>query len=304
MDKKSVMLKVVSAIIAVMTIFLIVDAGKALKQIKELTDSYGSEFEELVSKMKGLAVAELIFGIVTIVLAIITLIVSFASSYSDTAPFNLLFITIISIIVQKLVAIFQALALAKQLAGDDVTLDGTSTICLIFLIASAIAAIIAIILKIKENDKGAGWSGLVVAILLLVVIIIDLASSSSSDTATVMTIYSVLFIIMCLALGVFDVFVITYKPSYYRNMAQHRRTYGGSYSYRPYSSYSNGQHYVPQSQPVQPAAPAQPAPAQPAAKPVEKSPVEALRELKQLFDSGVITQEEYEEKRKKYVALL
>jgi len=42
-----------------------------------------------------------------------------------------------------------------------------------------------------------------------------------------------------------------------------------------------------------------PAPAAPAAP--AKSPVEALKELKALFDSGVLTQEEYEAKRKVYV---
>ena len=35
-----------------------------------------------------------------------------------------------------------------------------------------------------------------------------------------------------------------------------------------------------------------------------KSPVEALKELKELLDSGVLTQEEYETKRKVYVAQL
>lgn len=47
---------------------------------------------------------------------------------------------------------------------------------------------------------------------------------------------------------------------------------------------------------LRPATAASPAPA--------KSPVEALKELKALFDSGVLTQEEYEAKRKVYVAQL
>lgn len=36
--------------------------------------------------------------------------------------------------------------------------------------------------------------------------------------------------------------------------------------------------------------------------PAEQLPAEALKKLKELYDSGVISAEEYQEKRKKYLA--
>jgi len=43
---------------------------------------------------------------------------------------------------------------------------------------------------------------------------------------------------------------------------------------------------------------------QPAAAPAEKSPAEALKSLKELFDAGVLSEEEYNSKRAAYLAML
>ena len=294
MNKDLIGIRVISAIIAIMMIFIFVDVGEGCKSLSEMHYGYSSYLDGLINQTKGIVIAELIFAIVTTILVIVTFAVSFRSYSFDALPSNRLCITICSIVVQKLVAVFQTLALAEYIAGQKISLPGETVVCIIFLFLSLLALIISIACKVYDSDKGSAGFTLAAALILLIVIIISLVSSKESTTMA--TVYSVFFIIMCLGLIVFESILLFDGTSYYHYSPVNKSH--SSYSSKSYDfiNTNNGvkKESVITSQPVQSAS-------EPSKKETFDDPTEALKKLKNLLDEGIITEEEYKEKRKKYI---
>ena len=198
MSKKVIGICVACILILISTIFLLIDAIKALQTINETIAQYSSsdyQAIELLTQTKKIAIAQLVFSVFIILFSAIAIITCFASDYSKT-PFNMMSTTLFVAVVQKLVALFLTDALAKQIAAASNFYYSTETtviVCIVFLFIAALLILIGMICESKENEKAASGVGLTVLLLLLIIMIIVMASSSDSEALS--TIYYIIFII-------------------------------------------------------------------------------------------------------------
>lgn len=286
MNNKIIAIRVTLVFLLITSIFLLIDGIKAVDIINDYDPYYYGSY---YSSIKAIAVVELVFAIFILLFGLIALIVSFASQ-SEKSPHNMLLFVILLAAIQKIVATFQAIGLVNEISpGADI--GATPILMLVFLILAALLVVIAMICVANDSFKAAGGIGIVVALLFVVVMIISLATGENSEAMAI--IYMVLFILSMIIFGIASGIAVA-EGSYYRSVANYYHS-----APKPVNSASTPTNVSGQSE-------------MSATSSKENSnheqkgddPAEALKKLKQLFDTGIITEEEYQEKRKKYIEKL
>ena len=285
MNNKLIAIRVTLVFLLITSIFLLIDGIKAVDIINDYNPSYYGIY---YSDLKAIAVVELVFAIFILIFGLIALIVSFASQ-SEKSPHNMLLFVILLAAIQKIVAVFQAISLVNSISpGADI--GATPVLMLVFLILAALLVVIAMFCVANDSFKGAGGVGIVAALLFVVVMIISLATGDSGEAMAI--IYSVLFIISMIIFGIASgIAAAEGSYYYYRSVANHYHS-----APKPVNSASTPTNVSGQSEMSTPLSKENSNQEQKG-----DDPAEALKKLKQLFDTGVITEEEYQEKRKKYI---
>ena len=180
--------------------------------------------------------------------------------------FNLSLITFALFSLRAIIDTFWAFGIIKNVYPYSISMPGMAIAKLVFLFIALLTLIIGIWLEGSfTNDDKANIFMIVALVAIFICCILSFASMSSSTEG--LTIVANVLLTISVVVG-----IALYVVSFIKEESPHKVTYKtGEIVYPlPKSSDSN-------------------------------DPVEQLRKLKELFDDGVITEEEYEEKRKKYV---
>lgn len=190
-------------------------------------------------------------------------------------------------IVQMIFALIVA-GKTAELAGVKFSLDGTSVVNLIFGIAGFICSLVA--LYFRRNDgsfdaKRAYYAMLVTCLCWLICLIIGSASTSEVKKEGITVVKTIFEYLTMAAVALFSVyFVATY-------------TYVPRKKYAPKVNTTANYQSSTQSQSTQSPQPQSTQSTQPSTQNI----VAQLESLKTLKDKGILTEAEYEEKRKKLV---
>ena len=288
MNKKAVLICVTCIILFICSMFLFVDAIKGIQSINQTINQYTSHdypVPDLYTASKNILVAQLVFTIFVIIFDIITIVTCFSADLPKT-PTILLFITLFILVVQNIVAAFSAVSLIRKFNNPNYVMDSLSVVCLIFLFIVALMLLIAIGCEAKENERASSGLGLTISLFFFVLTIISMVSTTNPDTLA--TLYNVFFIVtLFTAAGAYAIVFV--EDSYHLNKPT-------SYPSNPFLNTKT--HIVSSSTPkTEP----RPAPVETNVSPATVDPTVELAKLKKLFDDEIITREEYEAKRKKYV---
>ena len=264
MRKNAPLCAVVTALaFVVYSILTIVQAIKAL-------NSFGTYTNDIISFTKGVVVFELIVAIIILIMGVV--IISMSLRMVDDKPLYAATGVLLGIFTLAfIIDIFLAYSLLKKILGDYASMPGASIAQLIFLFIALVLIIAGLFLNGSYmNDDKAGIVFILACVCLIICTIITFANMDSNTAG--LTIASTIFLLFGLLLAGYE-YINSYGGSGYK---PHKTVTHSSYnSY----SYSN--------------------PSPSSSSPSDAS--EPLRKLKKLFDDGIITAEEYEEKRKKYV---
>lgn len=254
----------------IFTIFGILQMVSAIKALSAYS-AYGSYGGSYMSFAKGTMVFELIATIVILLISMILMIMavkdaSEKSLYGTTAGL------LGTLTLYSIIDTFLAYSLLKKMFGDYVSMPGSGIAKLVFLFLAMILIIAGLLtLGSYANDDKAGIVFIIAVGCLLFCCIISFAAMDRFTDG--LTITSTVFLLLALLSAGFE-FINSYGYSGYVSTTPktvHHTTYN-PYSYN-----------------------------QPSSKSGNEDAAEELRKLKQLYDDGLITSEEYNEKRKKYV---
>ncbi len=253
--------------------FAVVSILQIISAIKGLSD-LGSGSGEIYYFAKGAIIFELLASIALLITCLVSIGIVFKDGtdkriyYSTTSILTLFTIT-------SIIDTFLAYTLLLKMAGpyaDYISMPGTGVAKLIFLfIAVILFATGDFLLRSIVHDDKAGAVLATGSGCLVVCCIISFAAMDSNTGGLVIAATIFLLIGCLLALAEF---VNSYAGGYSTrtSVTHHTSSSYRPYSYTPVSSNEDGDNAA-----------------------------EELRKLKKLYDDGVITAQEYEEKRKKYV---
>lgn len=246
------------------SILSMVQSIRALSKLSDLPNVGG-----YVSFARGIAVFDLIVTIIILLVSVVLFVLAL-KRVADKA----LYATTGSLIgfysLTSIIEVFLAYGLLKKMLGDYASMPGASIAQLIFLFIALIFAIAGLFtLKSLMNEDKAGIVFIISCVSLIVCLIINFANMNSSTEG--LTIVTSIFLLFGFLSAGFE-YINSYGSSGYRYKKPTTH-----YGYHP-SSYSS-----------------------PSSSSGNEDAAEELRKLKKLYDDGVITSEEYNEKRKKYV---
>ena len=292
-NKKNVGVVVTILFVVISAIFLLISSAESIDQINHIT-----EYSYIYISLKTVAVVQLVFSIVILVFSLIAIIVAFAA-INDTAPFNLMLFVIVLIAVEKIATLFQAIELVKMVS-PSAEADAETIISLVLLFLAVFLLFIGMICKANGKNTGAGGLGFVASLFTIIVVILVLASSDSAEELSI--VYLVILLLSLLINGIVSGVLIYNYSNKASSEAQQTEAVAadGGVQDEPKENINN-QEALPSDevQTVQEAPKSQTTPKDSIEN--NEDPVESLVKLKKLLDNGIITQEEYEEKRKKYV---
>lgn len=248
--------------------FVVYSILKIVQAIKVL-NSFGTYTNDIISFAKGAVVFELIAAIIILIMGVIIIIMSL--KMVDDKPLYVATGALLGILtLASIIDFFVAYSLLKKMLGDYASMPGASIAQLVFLFIALVLIIVGLFLNGSYmSDDKAGIVFIIACVCLIICTIITFANMNS-DTAG-LTIASAIFLLFGLLLAGFE-YVNSYGSSGY---AYKKTITDDSYDSSSYSSQSTNSNI--------------------------DDPSEQLRKLKKLFDDGIITAEEYEEKRKKYI---
>lgn len=295
-SKKSIVGVVLGLLLFVFAIFIIITNGKDIKTLNEALyslkayssyygSSYSSNLETIANLGKAAGILIIIGGAILILFQIINLGLFVAEN--DEVQSKVIISGVCIYLVLEITAIICTMSAVSR-GGESV--PGRIIACLIcdFIM---LCALIGCAIKLNDSsiDNSSKVLGVLVGIIMVAVSIILYLIDSPS---TLNTLSGVFYLISGIC---FCIYICMPSFSYHqlgvqaaaRRAAQSRTsTNGDNDELRPLFTQTSAPASTP--------------------KPQQKSqnPVEALKELKVLLDSGIITQEEYNEKRKKYIDML
>lgn len=269
----------------VTSILMLVDAAQGLGELQANRSSYTVE---AYAALNSIAVVELVFSIVCVISTIITFIICVAVEYDDYR-IRWISATLFFGVLQKIIYTFQAIDFIKKFLYSNYQPDGIIITIIVFAFL-ALACLLVSYFASYAADYNKLYGGVISSSGLLILILYILSFSNTSSPSAVMIAYFIFMIFVSLSLLAYGL-LVAFNPDSYRRFSQRKTYSGSSYSNSTYNSYNNQSQ---QTQNIQ----------QPTPQPLnneKKEAVEQLNSLKKLLDDGIITQEEYELKRKKYV---
>jgi len=249
--------------------FVVYSILKIVQAIKVL-NSFGTYTNDIISFAKGAVVFELIAAIIILIMGVIIIVMSL--KMVDDKPLYAATGALLGILtLASIIDFFVAYSLLKKMLGDYASMPGASIAQLVFLFIALVLIIVGLFLNGSYmSDDKAGIVFIIACVCLIICTIITFANMNS-DTAG-LTIASAIFLLFGLLLAGFE-YINSYGSS--SGYAYKKTVTHDSYDSSSYSSPSTNNNV--------------------------DDPSEQLRKLKKLFDDGIITAEEYEEKRKKYI---
>jgi len=295
-SKKSIVGVVLGLLLFVFAIFIIITNGKDIKSIdnslnslKSYSQYYGGSstttLKAVLKLTKIAAILSLVGGIILVLFQILN--VGLFITDKKEAQQRIIISSISIYIVFEIAAIILTMSACSRASTSVPGRTIAGLICDLI----ALVALIGSAMKLKDSDidNYSKIFGVLASVMMLTVAIVLYLVDSPS---TLNTLSGVIYIFCALGLCVFTLLPTVDYSRLAAQAAARRMTQNRT------SSVSNNDELRPLF--TQTSAPAS------TPKPQQKSqnPVEALKELKELLDSGIITQEEYNEKRKKYIDLL
>ena len=236
----------------------------AIDAIADLSEYSGS----YVEAARTLSIFQLIMEIIILAMGILAIVCCFAPSISKKRALNSIFGVAFLIPLEKMISVIAGFNIIKKYAYPSAELDGTSIVIIVFIIITLILMVAALITnQVVKNPIFGPAFGIAGTISFLVVMILVFVNSEQSTGFT--TLYMIFTLIA----------VLTAIPGLIFAMLNDKKM---AYSYHSVT----------------------PSPAMENKPLAQKDNAEELLKLKKLLDAGAITQEEYEEKRKKYVDCL
>ena len=236
----------------------------AIDAIADLSEYSGSYAEAA----KSLTVFQLIMEIIILAIGILAIVCCFAPSISKKRALNSIFGVAFLISLEKMISVIAGYNIIKKYVYPSAELDSTSIVIIIFIIITLILMVAALITNQVVKNPILGPAFCIAGTISFLVVIILVFVNSEQSTG-----FSTLYMIFTL------IAVLTAIPGIIFAMLNDKKT---AYSYHSVT----------------------PAPAMENKPFAQKDNAEELLKLKKLLDAGAITQEEYEEKRKKYVECL
>lgn len=229
---------------------------------------------DIFSFARGVLVFELISAIILLAASIISIAIIIMVDgdnpiYASSAAMLSLFT------LSSIIDTFLSYALLKKMAGaysDYISMPTVGVVKLVLLFIAILLFIVGFFLlkSYTTEDKACGVFAAGTGCLLVCCVLAFTTMDRNTDG---FTITSTIFLLIGCLLGITE-FLNSYG---YSGRRLNTPNYHHSSSYNPHS-YSN-----------------------PTVNRGEKDSVDELRKLKELYDEGIITSEEYNEKRKKYV---
>ena len=234
----------------------------AIDAIADLSEYSGS----YVEAARTLSIFQLIMDIIILAMGILAIVCCSAPSISKKSALNSIFVVGFLIPLEKLISVIAGYNIIKKYAYPSAELDGTSIVIIVFIIITLILMVAALITnQVAKNQIIGPAFGIGGTIGFLVVMILVFVNSEQSTGFT--TLYMIFTLVA----------VLTVIPGLIFAILKDKKKI--AYSYHSLTP--------------EPAMENKPLP--------QKDNAEELLKLKKLLDAGAITQEEYEEKRKKYV---
>ena len=251
-------------------VFGILELIEAIKGLNSIGSATGS----IASYAKGAITFELVLSIIIIISTLISLTMAITTA-EDKSLFCSTGVVLTIFTLGSIIDTFVAYGLIKKIMGAYATFPGVGIAKLVFLFFTLLLLAIGLLMlgSYEFDSKGPGVLAGASASLVIVCIISFIAMDSNTSGLTIAA--AIIFLFATLL-----------------SFAEYLSSYSSSFSYSNSSSNSNKYTYnedtdsfeeVDQSQNYDNDASTQ------------------LRKLKSLLDDGIITTEEYEEKRKKYV---
>ena len=304
--KRTVAFVAVAFFLFVMTILLLIGSAKDIHDLNELINTYRSyviiydqdyytEINYLTS-LRGVCIVKLIFSIIIMITSIVTSIVSFTSK-KDGSPLALSVTSFTLFVINYIIAFFMTWGIAKSL-NPSIEMSATSIVAILFVFMSLFLFLISYICLGAKAKVGAAFTNIFGSAVLLIAIIVTLAESASTATNALSVVYQVFIIISILAnIVASGIFVGFLSEGASNDMEQ-------PVVEQPVAveTVQVVEKPAPAPEEVKPS-PA-PVPVESMIKTNNEDPIESLKKLKNLFDEGIITEEEYKEVRKKYVEKL
>ena len=248
-----------------------------------------------IDKLISISTFQVIIAIVVMIIAFIGIFVA-ASAQSNSKRTAVISLCFVILCFEKIYSIFALRNYYIEYIDKNYSLDGWSVFGLILLFGAIFLFLACLGLIGDGKERSLFNTGLIACIFISVVFIITLSTLVSA------TFTSIMYCLLIIAAAVITS-VAYFQARNNNSTPVVVKTTPSQFHYDP-TSYENfgPSTSQPQSKPVEPVV--KPAPVVDSTpKPVknELDPVDELLKLKKLFDAGAITQEEYEDKRKKYV---
>lgn len=246
-----------------LTVTFIIGIVVSIKGLSSLSSYSGS----IIDFSKGIITFELIMSIVLLISCIITISIILKYGGNKTIYVSSS-ITFSSLALYSIVDTFLAFELLKKMIGNYAYLPGETIAKLVLLFVALLLALISLSLqKTLMHDDKANYLMIIACLCLMTCCIISFAAMSEGTDGT--TISSTIFLTLGVVSGGY-LFINSYAH-YGTSQKTTTTSYSASKNYNEPSTSKN------------------------------IDPVEQLKMLKELYDTGVITSEEYTEKRKKYI---
>ena len=250
--------------------FVIVGILELISSIKGF-NQLGSGSGDVYSFARGALTFELIASVILLGASSISLAI--ISKNRNDKPIYASTLSILSLFtLSSIIDTFVAFELAKKMMGPysgDISMPGVGIAKLIFLfLALALFGVGFFLLKSYYHDDKAGGVAAAGAACLIICCIFAFASMDGNSDGLIIT-ATIFLLIGCLLAAT------EYINSY------------GSSGFRPRIHYNTSSNYAQPSQSYNSSS--------------KNGAADELRKLKELYDDGVITSEEYNEKRKKYI---
>lgn len=236
-------------------------------------NSIGSATGSIASYAKGAIIFELVLSIIIIVSTLISLTLAITTA-EDKSLFCSTGVVLTIFTLGSIIDTFVAYGLIKKIMGNYATFPGISIAKLVFLFFTLVLLVIGLLMlgSYEFDSKGPGVLAGASASLLIVCIISFIAMDSNTSG---LTIAATIVFLLAILLS-FAEYLSSYSSSFsYSNSSSNSGKYTYNEDTDSFEEVDHSQNYDDASA--------------------------QLRKLKSLLDDGIITTEEYEEKRKKYV---
>ena len=275
MNIKKYLLYIISGLFIIAAIVDFVSTCTGFKELQNITEQYG-----LRSFTGSLLVLELVFVTMIVIAAVVTIYKTYQEIFDyDEVPtsslmaINLILALLLHVVSDVTVGYENSIIIESGYSPLDYPAPAGLVAIIVLTVITVIALFVATIFPSKITlKKVCGGLGLISLIVVYIILF------CTAEAMSVAIIVNIILFICVLASG-----VCLFLPGY---LAPTRRRYFTSYT--PTSTTQTS------SQPATQQAPQQ-------KDNQSDDPIKKLKELKELLDSNIITQEEYEEKRKKYL---